>query len=188
MNPGTWAVAQLAFVRGRHRETRTRAASRRGTLGPRLCRHDLSAVQRFGAFELASRKEKRNRSDVFKLVYRAWPLSAAGCQKAVLPPLPDCLRRVPGLGPCFGNGHPNGAGMAARRLSEFCGCCPLLCHRGNFADTLARKTTAERDRYPVKLVGSQYPAVRQSSHCGLRSPDRWWSQLECPTSLTQLFG
>src|SRR5215472_13251485 len=143
MNPGTWAVAQLAFVRGRHRETRTRAASRRGTLGPRLCRHDLSAVQRFGTFELASRKEKRSRSDVFKLVYRARPLSAAGCQKAVLPPLPDCLRRVAGLGPCFGNDHSNGASMAARRSSEFCGCGPVRRHRRNFAGTVARKTRAE---------------------------------------------
>src|SRR5215469_9268041 len=62
----------------------------------------------------------------------------------ILPPLPDCLRRVPEFGPCFGNDHPNCASMEARRSSRFHGCCRRRRHRGNFAGTLARKTTAER--------------------------------------------
>src|SRR6516162_2136782 len=96
------------------------------------------------------------RSDVSKLVYRARPLSAAGCQKAVIAPLPDCLRRVPELGPCFGNDHPNCAGLEARRSSGFHGCCRRRRHRGNFAGTLARKTTAERDRYPATFLNIIY--------------------------------
>src|SRR5215469_736829 len=36
----------IAFVRGGHRETRTHAANRPGTLGPGLCCPHLSAVQR----------------------------------------------------------------------------------------------------------------------------------------------
>jgi hypothetical protein len=42
------------------------------------------------------------------------PFSAAGCQKAVVAPLADYRRRVPELGPCFGNDHPNCGSMEAR--------------------------------------------------------------------------
>ena len=53
--------AGVAFVRGGHRETRTHAASR---LGPRLCRHDLSALNRPSAPQVASGNERRMRADV----------------------------------------------------------------------------------------------------------------------------
>src|SRR6202022_1907825 len=77
------------------------------------------------------------------------PLSAAGCQKAVVAPLADYLRRVPELGPRFGNDHPNCGSMEARRSSEFYGCCRVRRHRGNFAGTHTGKTKAERSRYPI---------------------------------------
>ena len=40
------------------------------------------------------------------------------------------LRRVPELGPCFGNGHPNCRSVEARRSSGFYRCCPVRRHRG----------------------------------------------------------
>ena len=53
------------------------------------------------------------------MVYRARPLSAVGCQKTVVAPLADYLRRVPGLGPCFGNDDPDRGSVEARRSSGF---------------------------------------------------------------------
>ena len=37
------------------------------------------------------------------------------------------------------------------------GCCPFRRHRGDFAGTLTRKTTAERSRYPVSVENLYYP-------------------------------
>src|SRR5438105_1296687 len=101
------------------------------------------------AFQVASGNEKRMRADVSELVYRARAVSAAGCQKTLDAPLPDCLRCVPVLGPCFGNGCANCGSVEARRSSEFCGCGPLRRHRGHFAGTLTTKTRAGRSRSAV---------------------------------------
>ena len=59
------------------------------------------------------------RADVSQLVHRARSFSAGGCQKAVVASLPDCLRRVPELGPFFCNDHPNCGSMEPRRSSRF---------------------------------------------------------------------
>ena len=43
------------------------------------------------AFQVASGNEQRMRADVSELVYRARTVSAAGCQKTLIAPLPDYL-------------------------------------------------------------------------------------------------
>jgi hypothetical protein len=103
-------------------------------------------------------------------------LSAAGCQKAVVAPLADYLRRVPELGPCFGNDHPDSGSMEARRSSGFYGCCRIRRHRGNFAGTHTGKTKAERPRYPIGCRNISIPlktaAFRRSLMDG-RQPFRY---------------
>jgi integrase len=74
--------------------------------------------------------------------------------------LPESLARVMlahAEDPCFGNDHPNCGSVEARRSSGFYGCCPFRRHRGDFAGTLNRKTTAERSRYPVSVENLYYP-------------------------------
>src|SRR5262249_28569660 len=102
-----WPAPRLALVRGGHCETRTPAASLFGIAGPLVCWIDLSALHRSCAFQVVFGNEKRTRADVSELVYRARPLPAAGCQKTVVAPLPDYLRRVPVFGPCCGDDYPN---------------------------------------------------------------------------------
>src|SRR5438477_12941886 len=80
----TSSAPDLTFVRRGHHETQTHAASRSGTSGPVLCCLDLSAIHGSMAFQVASGIEKRNRADVSYFLCRAQPLSAAGCQKAIL--------------------------------------------------------------------------------------------------------
>ena len=95
--------------------------------------------------DLAHSKWLLEMKDACEPMFLSWfitlgPLSVAGCQKAVVASLPDYLRRV-----------------EARRSSGFYGCCPFRRHRGDFAGTLTRKTTAERSRYPVSVENLYYP-------------------------------
>src|SRR5437667_6063618 len=104
----------LTFVRRGHHETRTHAASRSGTSGPVLCCLDLSAIHGSMAFQVASGIEKRNRADVSWFLCRARPLSAAGCQKAILASLADCLRGVVKPGSCLRDDHSNRGSVEPR--------------------------------------------------------------------------
>ena len=111
--------------------------------------------------DLAHSKWLLEMKDACEPMFLSWfialgPLSATGCQKAVVAPLADYLRRVPELGPCFGNDHPNCGSMEARRSSGFYGCCPVRRHRGNFAGTHTGKTKAERTRYPITAETSLF--------------------------------
>src|SRR5262245_53591467 len=101
------------------------------------------------AFQVAPRNEQRMRADVSELVYRARAVSAAGCQKTLVAPLPDYLRRVSMLGPCFDHGCTNCGSMEARRPPAVCGCGYRRRHRRNFAGTLLTKTRGERSRSAV---------------------------------------
>jgi hypothetical protein len=112
--------------------------------------------------DLAHSKWLLEMKDACEPMFLSWfitlgPLSVAGCQKAVVASLPDYLRRVPEPSPCFGNDHPNCGSVEAPRSSGFYGCCPFRRHRGDFAGTLTRKTTAERSRYPVSVENLYYP-------------------------------
>src|SRR5271156_955783 len=67
--------------------------------------------------DLAHSKWLPEMKDACDPMFLSWfialgPFSAAGCQKAVVALLADYLRRVPELGPCFGNDHPNCGSMA----------------------------------------------------------------------------
>ena len=115
-----------------------------GLLGLFISLADLSAVHRFMAFQVASGDEQRMRADVSELVYRARAVSAAGRQKTLVAPLPDYLRCVPMLGPCFGNGCANCGSVEARRSPAVWGCDSLRRHRWNLAGTLTSKTRASR--------------------------------------------
>src|SRR5438552_18686859 len=110
----TSSAPDLTFVRRGHHETRTHAASRSGTSGPVLCCLDLSAIHGSMAFQVASGIEKRNRADVSWFLCRARPLSAAGCQKAILASLADCLRGVVKPGSCLRDDHSNRGSVEPR--------------------------------------------------------------------------
>src|SRR5437588_328827 len=101
------------------------------------------------AFQVASANEQRMRADVSELVYRARAVSAAGRQKTFIAPLPDYLRCLPVLGPCFGNGCANCGSVEARCSPAVWGCGSLRRHRRNFAGTLTTKTRAGRSRSAV---------------------------------------
>jgi len=101
------------------------------------------------AFQVASGNEQRMRADVSELVYRARAVSAAGRQKTFIAPLPDYLRCLPVLGPCFGNGCANCGSVEARCSPAVWGCGSLRRHRRNFAGTLTTKTRAGRSRSAV---------------------------------------
>src|SRR5207245_6740291 len=120
------------------------------------------------AFQVASGNEQRMRADVSELVYRARAVSAAGCQKTLVAPLPDYLRCVPMLGPCFGNGCANCGSVEARRSPTVWGCGSLRRHRRNFAGTLTTETRAGRSRSAVTAA--------QGIHDQTDQPD-----LPCPT-------
>src|SRR5437016_9061870 len=96
------------------------------------------------AFQVASGNEQRMRADVSELVYRARAVSAAGRQKTFIAPLPDYLRCLPVLGPCFGNGCANCGSVEARRSPAVWGCGSLRRHRRNFAGTVTIETRAGR--------------------------------------------
>src|SRR5438128_6071343 len=114
------------------------------------------------AFQVASGNEQRMRADVSELVYRARTVSAAGCQKTLVAPLPDYLRCVPMLGPCFGNGCANCGSVEARRSPTVWGCGSLRRHRRNFAGTL--QTRAGRSRSAVTAEISRFALIFTSRH------------------------
>lgn len=103
------------------------------------------------AFQVASGNEKRMRADVSELVYHARTVSAAGCQKTLVAPVPDYLRRVPVPGARVGNGRANCGSVEARRSPAVCGCGSGRHHRRNFAGTLTLKTRAGRHRSAVTV-------------------------------------
>ena len=93
------------------------------------------------------------------LVYRARTVSAGGCQKTLVAPLPDYLRCVPMLGPCFGNGCANCGSVEARRSPAVWGCGSLRRHRRNFAGTVTTETRAGRSRSAVTAEISRYHSM-----------------------------
>src|SRR3989440_8004935 len=111
------------------------------------------------AFKVASGNEQRMRADVSELVYRARAVSAAGRQKTFIAPLPDYLRCLPVLGPCFGNGCANCGSVEARCSPAVWGCGSLRRHRRNFAGTLTTETRAGRSRSAVTAEISRYRSL-----------------------------
>src|SRR5215467_15259419 len=101
------------------------------------------------AFQVASGNEKRMRSDVSELVYRARAISTLGRQKALVAPLPDYFRRVPVLGSRFDNGCANCGSVEARRSPAFRRCRSLRHHRRSFARTVTTKTRTARSRHAM---------------------------------------
>src|SRR5438094_1202763 len=101
------------------------------------------------AFQVASGNEQRMRADVSELVYRARTVSAAGCQKSLVAPLPDYLRCVPMLGPCLGNGCANCGSVEARRSRADWGCGVVCGRRRNLAGTVTIETRAGSSRSAV---------------------------------------
>ena len=82
------------------------------------------------------------------------PFLLLAARKTLVAPLPDYLRCVPVLGPCFGNGCANCGSVEARRSPAVWGCGSLRRHRRNFASTLTIKTRAGRSRSAVNAVKS----------------------------------
>lgn len=111
--------------------------------------------------DLAHSKWLLEMKDACEPMFLSWfialgPFLLLAARKPSLHPLPDYLRRVPELGPCFGNDYPNCGSMEAQRSSGFYGCCPVRRHRGNFPGTLTGKTKAERTRYPITAETSLF--------------------------------
>ena len=111
--------------------------------------------------DLAHSKWLLEMKDACEPMFLSWfialgPFLLLAARKPSLLPLADYLCRVPELGPCFGNDHPNCGSMEARRSSGFYGCGLVRHHRGNFAGTHTGKTKAERIRYPITAETSLF--------------------------------
>src|SRR5262245_33751235 len=83
--------AGVAFVRGGHRETRTRVASCSDHIGAPLYRSHLPTVCGSSALLLSTGDAQRNRADVSELLHPIGSLSFACREESVCAPLADCL-------------------------------------------------------------------------------------------------